>query len=108
MFVGSRKEGFAVNLGPIFDLVNAPAALITDDSQRGAVASNPIGGANVTTIALEVDKSCLNNSTGGTIIGCWSTASLRQARVLNPAGPYNAPSREGGAWVQVSRLGSPL
>ena len=33
MFVGQRKEAFAVNLGPIFDLVNAPVALITDPTK---------------------------------------------------------------------------
>ncbi len=107
MFVGSRKEGFAVNLGPVFDLVNAPPGVITVDANRGAVP-NPIANANVTTIALEIDKACLTQSMTQPIIGGWSTASLRQARVLNPAAPYVAPSREGGAWVQVSRLGAPL
>jgi hypothetical protein len=107
MFVGTRKEGFAVNLGPIFDLVNAPAAVITDPSLRGAVP-NPIAYANVTTIALEIDKSCLNGTGNGGIIGGWSTASLRQARVLNPNATYTTPAREGGPWVQVSRLGMPL
>jgi len=107
LFVGQRKEGFAVNLGTIFDLVNAPAAVITDNSLRGAVSPNPIGNKNVTTLALEVDKSCLTSGTN-TVIGGWSTASVRQARVVNPKGSYNAPTREGGAWTQVSRLGMPL
>ena len=30
LFVGQRKEAFAVNLGVIFDLVNAPVGVITD------------------------------------------------------------------------------
>jgi len=107
LFVGQRKEGFAVNLGTIFDLVNAPAAVITDNAARGAVP-NPIANKNVSTIALEVDKTCLTNAAGGSVIGGWSTASVRQARVINPQGNYQVPTREGGAWAQVSRLGSPL
>lgn len=107
IFVGQRKEGFAVNLGTIFDLVNAPAAVITDNSLRGAVP-NAISTKNVSTIAIEVDKTCLTSMAGGTVIGGWSTASVRQARVINPQGNYQVPTREGGAWAQVSRLGSPL
>lgn len=108
VFVGQRKEGFAVNLGTIFDLVNAPAAVITDNALRGAVSPNPIGNKNVTTIAMEIDKTCLVAAAGGTVVGGWSTASVRQARVVNPQGSYNTPTREGGAWTQVSRLGMPL
>lgn len=107
LFVGQRKEGFAVNLGTVFDLVNAPAAVITDPGLRGAVP-NPIANKNVTTLAMEIDKSCLTNAAGGDVIGGWSTASVRQARVINPTATYTTPAREGGAWVQVSRLGMPL
>ncbi len=107
IFVGQRKEGFAVNLGTIFDLVNAPAGVITDNSLRGAVP-NPIANKNVSTIAMEVDKSCLTNAAGGDVIGGWSTASVRQARVINPTATFTTPAREGGAWAQVSRLGMPL
>lgn len=106
VFVGQRKEGFAVNLGTIFDLVNAPAGVITDPMLRGAVP-NQIANKNVTTLALEVDKSCLTGA-AGTVIGGWSTASVRQARVVNPRGGYSNATREGGAWTQVSRLGMPL
>ncbi|MDP1827757.1 MAG: DUF4331 domain-containing protein [Archangium sp.] len=107
IFVGQRKEGFAVNLGTIFDLVNAPAAVITDPGLRGAVP-NGIATKNVSTIAVEIDKSCLTSAAGGTVVGGWSTASVRQARVINPQGNYQVPTREGGAWAQVSRLGMPL
>ena len=106
LFVGQRKEGFAVNLGTIFDLVNAPGAFITNNANRAAVP-NTIGNKNVSTIALEIDKTCLV-AAGGSIIGGWTTASVRQARVINPNGNYQVPTREGGAWAQVSRLGSPL
>ncbi len=105
VFVGQRQEGFAVLLGNIFDLVNASAAQLTD--ANGGSLGNPIGNKNVTTIALEVPIACLK-SAGDDVIGGWSTASVRQARAINPDATYGKPSREGGAWAQVSRLGSPL
>jgi hypothetical protein len=106
VFVGQRKESFAVNLGPIFDLVNAPANIITDPTKRDAVA-NPLDGNNITTLALEVPIACLKAGTQD-VIGGWTTASVRQARALNPSPTFAKPSREGGAWLQVSRLGMPL
>jgi hypothetical protein len=68
---------------------------------------NPIGGYNITTIALEVPVACLVAGTS-TTIGAWTTASVRQARVINPAGTYATPTKEGGARAEVSRLGMPL
>jgi hypothetical protein len=107
MFVGQRQEAFAVNLGPVFDLVNAPLEVITDPALIGAVA-NPIGQKNVTSLAMEIHKSCLIN--GDDVIGGWTSASLRQGRLLDPAPKSGHQTTEapGGAWVQVSRLGMPL
>ena len=109
VFVGQRQDGFAVNLGPIFDLVNAPLAVITNPANINAAAANSIQDKNVTTFALEVPKGCL---TAGTepVIGGWTTASLRQARLLDPAPASGLQTTEkvGGAWTQVSRLGQPL
>ena len=110
VFVGQRAEGFAVNLGQIFDLVNldldgaTPQANPLGPQDQGA---NTIASASVTTIALEVPAACLNDATD-TKLGAWTTASLRQARVLNPSASFTTPTREGGAWTQVSRLGMPL
>jgi hypothetical protein len=108
MFVGQRKDPFAVNLGVIFDLVNAPVAVITDPTLINA-GTNVLDDANVTTLALEVHKGCL---TAGSepVIGGWTSASLRQARLLNPNPPsgHQTSEKAGGAWVQVSRLGMPL
>ncbi|MCP3139795.1 DUF4331 domain-containing protein [Pyxidicoccus xibeiensis] len=106
VFVGQRKEPFAVNLGPVFDLVNAPPEVITDAGARGAVP-NPLARKNITTLALEVPIACLKAGNQD-VIGGWTSASLRQARALNPKATYTRPSREGGAWTQVSRLGMPL
>ena len=107
VFVGQRQDPFAVNLGTIFDLVNAPVSTITNPALIGALP-NTIGDKNVTTLALEVHKSCLVNADD--VIGGWTTASLRQARLLNPMPPsgHQTAEKPGGAWVQVSRLGMPL
>jgi hypothetical protein len=109
VFVGQRQEGFAVNLGPIFDLVNATAAQVTNPSLINAFAANSIQDKNVTSIAIEVHKDCLTTGSDP-IIGGWTTASLRQARVLSgaPASGLQASEKVGGAWTQVSRLGNPL
>jgi hypothetical protein len=110
VFVGQRQDPFAVNLGAIFDLVNAPVDVITNPALIGAVP-NTIGDKNVTTLALEVHKSCLKSSEqGDDVVGGWTTASLRQARLLDgkPASGHQTSERAGGAWVQVSRLGMPL
>ncbi len=118
VFVGQRKEGFAVNLGPVFDLVNFVP--VEGDSAPGANdgggfpggikqsrANNQTDDANVTTIALEVHKNCLTGNGNG-VIGGWTSASLRQVRLLNPLPTFSRPEVDGGPWVQVSRLGMPL
>lgn len=108
MFVGQRKEAFAVNLGTIFDLVNAPVSVITDPALINA-APNTIDDANVTSLALEVHKSCLTQG-DEPVIGAWTTASLRQGSLLDPTPKkgHQTPLISGGAWTQVSRLGMPL
>jgi len=110
VFVGQRKDPFAVNLGVIFDLVNAPVNVITDPALIGA-AQSIIDDKNVTTLALEVPKSCLlDAANGNTVIGGWTTASVRQTRLIDPAPKAGLQTSEkaGGAWTQVSRLGMPL
>ena len=108
MFVGQRKEAFAVNLGTIFDLVNAPVAVITDPTLINA-APNTLADANVTSLALEVHKSCLTQGSEP-VIGAWTTASLRQGSLLDPTPKkgHQTTAVSGGAWTQVSRLGMPL
>jgi len=108
LFVGQRKEAFAVNLGTIFDLVNAPVSFITDPTKIGAVESI-IDDANVTTLAMEVHQSCLTKN-NEPVIGGWTTASLRQGSLIDPTPKkgHGTTGVAGGAWVQVSRLGMPL
>ena len=86
VFVSQRKEGFAVALGKIFDLINlnpvgAPNA-----------EHNDLADKNVTTIALEVPTVCLTRGSDP-IVGAWTTSRLPDIS---------------GAMRQVSRLGMPL
>ncbi|MBA2725837.1 MAG: DUF4331 domain-containing protein, partial [Actinobacteria bacterium] len=133
MFVGQRAEYFAVNLGPIFDLVNFvplqgapdedyssgasfPGGITqsqttqgTDNGSSGSSRDNQelIGHYNVTSLAMEVPRTCLSGNNNG-VIGVWSSASLPQSRLLKTNPTYLSPDTQGGAFVQVSRLGMPL
>jgi hypothetical protein len=104
VFVGQRKEPFYIAVGKTFDLINL--------NPLGAEVggnNNDLEGKNVSTIAVEVPISCVTTA-NDPVIGAWTTASLRQARLVNGApetGLGNA-ARAGGAWAQVSRLGMPL
>ena len=121
VFVGQRAEYFAVNLGPIFDLVNFIPIQGSPDPVYSSGPAFPggitqsqenqelIGKKNVTTIAVEVPTSCvIGTGTGAGVIGVWSSASLPQARLLRTAPTFAAPALFGGAFTQVSRLGMPL
>lgn len=110
VFVGQRAEAFAVNIGPTFDLINY---IPIDGSQfPGGITQSRdnddlVGKKNVTSIAIEVPIACLVGAGNG-VIGAWQTASLPQARILNPKATYTVPSVQGGAYTQVSRLSAPL
>ena len=103
VFVGQRKEPFYIAVGKIFDLFN----LSPLGSETGN--NNDLEAKNVSTLALEVPIACLTNGTEP-VIGAYTTASLRQGRLLNgsPGTGNNNVTKEGGAWTQVSRLGMPL
>ncbi len=107
MFVGQRKDPFVVNLGETFDLINIKAPATAFDPNAEKAAQDSLSTKNVTSIELELPISCLTNGTEP-VIGAWTTASLRQARVINPTPKGATTSKEGGAWTQVSRLGMPL
>jgi len=118
VFVGQRNEAFKISLGEIFDLVNfvpvegdsAPGAGdnggfpggVTQDPERNILARN-----NVTSIALEIHQDCLTQG-DETVVGAWTTASLRQINILNPRPTFLRPEVSGGRLVQVSRLSAPL
>lgn len=103
VFVGQRKEPFYISVGKIFDLFNL--------NPLGAEVGgnkNDLEGKNISSIALEVPISCLTAG-GEPVIGAYTTASVRQGRLINPSPKgLNSATKEGGAWSQVSRLGMPL
>jgi hypothetical protein len=100
VFVGQRKESFAVNLGEVFDLVNLDPLGARD------AKPNVLDDKNVTSIAIEVPISCLTGI--GTVIGGWTTALLPRSRELLTDPTFEQPAVESGDFVQVSRLGMPL
>jgi hypothetical protein len=97
VFVGQRKEGFAVDLGEIFDLVNIPVERVIG-SRSGS--SSTTADKNITSLAMEVPISCLTQG-DETVIGVWTTSSTTKHD--NGA---QAPASSGS--TQVSRLGMPL
>ena len=102
VFVGQRKDPFVIALGRVFDLLNLNPLAVS-----GGV--DDLADKNVTSIILEVEAACLTAG-GDPVIGGWTTASMRQGRLLNGAPPsgHSVTAKEGGPWVQVSRLGMPL
>lgn len=99
VFVGQRREGFAVNLGEIFDLVNTNPLGPVDGE------ANTLDDKNITSLALEVPIDCLSD--GDDVVGGWTTASLRKVRILAEQAD-GTQQKDRGPWVQVSRLGNPL
>jgi hypothetical protein len=104
VFVGQRKDPFYIAVGKTFDLIN-----LNPLGPEVGGNNNDLEGKNVSTLAMEVPIACLATA-NDPVIGAFTTASVRQARLVNgaPATGLNKASKEGGAWTQVSRLGMPL
>ncbi len=100
VFVGQRKESFAVNLGEVFDLVNLNP--VGDPAAKRSATEDK----NITSLALEVPTDCLTG--GGPVIGGWTTARLPRTRQLSDDPTFDRPAEESSDFVQVSRLGMPL
>lgn len=114
VFAGQRAEGFYVDLGSVFDLLDLRPFqnlhLLPTPAAPGVDGTN---GLNVHTIAIQVPKTKLtpdgstpiNPADSRSVIGVWASASRRKIRVTDQEladNPYFGP------WVQVSRLGNPL
>ena len=100
VFVGQRKESFAVNLGEVFDLVNLnPVG--APDAEPSVTADK-----NITSLALEIPADCLTGSSD--IIAGWTTALLPRTRDLSDDVSFDRPAPAGSDFVQVSRLANPL
>ena len=110
VFVGQRKEPFYIAVGKIFDLFN-----LNPLGPESGGNNNDLEAKNVSTLAMEVPIACLVAGTPGAagtdpVISAYTTASLRQGRLLDGFSPtgINRVERSGGAWTQVSRVGMPL
>ena len=115
VFAGTREDPFFVDLGSIFDLgALRPIQnnhLIPLPATGGV---DGLGGLNVHTIALQVPISSV--TAGGitptmvdskaSVVGVHASSARQRVRILSLDG--NAPPRNAGRWVQVSRLGIPL
>ncbi len=105
VFAGQRDDGFYIDLGGIFDLLNLRSLTTT-----GGIRT--LQNYNVSSIAVEVPIQDLTRSRGipasatasDAVIGVWATASRRSTRVIQADGTQQTQ----GAWRQVSRLGNPL
>ena len=91
VFAGQRAEGFYVNLGQIFNLLQIGSGV------------DYTSGFNVHTIGIQVPIEEL--TAGSAVIGVWTSASRQKATVRDASGH---PVHNAGPWVQVSRLGNPL
>jgi hypothetical protein len=114
VFCGQRNDPFFVDLGSIFDL-----GALRPDQNLHLIPMPAVAGVdgtkalNIHTIAIQIPISMLTND-GSTpvnplgsssVIGVWSAASRRKARVFDD---HTNAIVESGPWVQVSRLGNPL
>ena len=80
VFVGHRAESFAIDLGKVFDLINL------DPVGGRESGTNILANKTITTIAMEIPKSCLvSGNDADPVIGAWTTASVRQATLINPS-----------------------
>ena len=114
VFAGQRTDGFYVDLGATFDLLDLRPFenlhLIPSAAAMGVDATKTL---NIHSIALQVPISELtasgttptNAASSSSVIGVWSAASRRKVRMIDRA---NDERSESGPWVQVSRLGNPL
>jgi len=106
VFAGPRDEGFYVDLGATFDLLQLRSLV----PQLGTPIDS-LAGYNVHSIAIEVPISALTRTGSraasaedpNATIGVWSTASRMSTTTRTGTG-----QTQSGDWVQVSRLGNPL
>ena len=113
VFAGQRAEGFYVDLGSVFDLIDLrPFQNLHLNPLPPAPGVNGTNRLNVHTIAIQVPKNMLTRDGSNptdpkdprSLIGVYASASRQKAKILE----HNAGIKEAGPWVQVSRLGSPL
>jgi hypothetical protein len=118
VFAGQRADGFYVDLGSIFDLLNLRPFQTANVFGKGIFTSpapgvNALDHINVHSIAIQVPISDLtahgtrspHASDPHATIGVYTSASRRQVTIIKD---QLSGDIEAGPFVQVSRLGNPL
>jgi hypothetical protein len=106
VFAGQRAEGFYVDLGSIFDLLDLrPFQNLQVFAKalgfKAAPGVNTTKFLNVHSIALQVPISRVT-ARNRPVIGVWTTASRQRVRILDSPDVFSGP------FTQVSRLANPL
>jgi len=101
VFVGQRKEGFVVNVGEIFDLVNTNPVGPRDGEP------NNLSHKNVTSIALELPIACVTHGKDP-VIAAWTTSSVPKHSKEQRTNDEDWQAADGRWMRQVSRLANPL
>ena len=120
VFVGQRKDPFAVNLGAIFDLINVPGAA-DFSAGRGGVPARPDAEGRRRRRprrqerhrarargADQLPARRRRRRSGDRRLDHRQPAPGRAAQQRAEERPRTPPAIAGGAWTQVSRLGHPL
>jgi hypothetical protein len=117
VFAGQRAEGFYVDLGSVFDLLDLRPFenlhLIASPAAAGVDATQ---GLNIHTIALQIPKTMLTSDgsdptdimSAKSVIGVWGTASRQMSRTYDTMMGTAGTIVNSGPFVQVSRLANPL
>jgi Domain of unknown function (DUF4331) len=114
VFAGQRADGFYVDLGSVFDLLDLrPFQNLHLIPTTAAPGVNALKSVNVHSIALQVPIAQLtaNGSVPtsvtdpNAVLGAWATASRQKSKVYDQA---HGKQVNVGPFVQVSRLGHPL
>ena len=113
VFAGQRAEGFYVDLGAVFDLLDLrPFQNLHIMPRPAAPGVNGTEFHNVHSIAIQVPKTLLTRDGSNptdqadprSVIGVYASASRQKASIRTGSGEDVAS----GPFVQVSRLGEPL
>ncbi|MES2512958.1 MAG: DUF4331 domain-containing protein [Bacteroidota bacterium] len=107
VYCGPSDDAFFTDLGGIFDL---------GQTRNGSGSRDGLSNKNVHSICLKIPIATLQKNglpvTSATdildanfIIGVWASASRQTTRTLSTSGTNPT---DGGAWIQVSRIGMPL
>ncbi len=114
VFAGQRAEGFYVDLGAVFDLLDLrPFQNLHLIPSPAASGVNGTQFLNVHSIAIQIPKTQLTSNgwnptdpkDAKSVIGVWGSSSRQKMKVYDNNGDT---ANAVGPWMQVSRLANPL